>query len=290
MSGNQLQTRNERQTLRSLSVCERMHYGVSVQWMKKNPCLSELYANYSPSYWPHLSRIGDGAYTRVCPALGALDDLYATRGAAATWVQAQVTAMYVASGSRDATMANAITVFSENFSNVAAAYKLTELMLFFSRYAAGMYDDSYTTFSARRIGVAFHKEFLPQRDQVIAKIERENGARKMTIPAFAIKRQAYDAASDFSFSLRILRDSEELRKELCVSGMGVNGIAEGVLPKSEVWRVHDYVKRGDVRIIKISAITRLSGSLSEDNSEDDRLPISEKENSSEGKNSNEDKK
>lgn len=130
MSGNQLQTRNERQTLRSLSVCERMHYGVSVQWMKKNPCLSELYANYSPSYWPHLSRIGDGAYTRVCPALGALDDLYATRGAAATWVQAQVTAMYVASGSRDGTMANAITVFSENFANVAAAYKLTELMLF----------------------------------------------------------------------------------------------------------------------------------------------------------------
>lgn len=266
-----------------------MHYGVSVQWMKKNPCLSELYANYSPSYWPHLSRIGDGAYTRVCPALGALDDLYATRGAAATWVQAQVTAMYVASGSRDATMANAITVFSENFSNVAAAYKLTELMLFFSRYAAGMYDDSYTTFSARRIGVAFHKEFLPQRDQVIAKIERENGARKMTIPAFAIKRQAYDAASDFSFSLRILRDSEELRKELCVSGMGVNGIAEGVLPKSEIWRVHDYVKRGDVRIIKIGAITRLSGSLSEDNSKDDRLPTLERESLSEGKNSNKDK-
>lgn len=266
-----------------------MHYGVSVQWTKKNRYLSELYANYSPSNWPHLSRIGNGVYTRLCPALGALDDLYATRGAAATWVQTQVTAMYVASGSRDATMANAITVFSENFANVAATYKLTELMLFFSRYAAGMYDDSYTTFSARRIGVAFHKEFLPQRDQVIAKIERENGARKVTIPAFAIKRQAYDAASDFSFSLRILRDSEELRKELCVSGMGVNGIAEGVLPKSEIWRVHDYVKRGDVRIIKINAITRLSGSLSEDNGKDDRLPTLEKESPSEGKNSNKDK-
>ena len=266
-----------------------MHYGVSVQWTKKNRYLSELYANYSPGNWPHLSRIGNGVYTRHCPALGALDDLYATRGAAATWVQAQVTAMYVASGSRDGAMANAITVFSENFSNVAAAYKLTELMLFFSRYAAGMYDDSYTTFSARRIGVAFHKEFLPQRDQVIAKIERENGARKMTIPAFAIKRQAYDAASDFSFSLRILRDSEELRKDLCVSGMGVNGIAESVLPKSEVWRVHDYVKRGDIRIIKMDAITRLSGSLSEDNSKDDRLPILAKESPSEGKNSNKDK-
>ena len=162
-------------------------------------------------------------------------------------------------------------------------------MLFFSRYSAGMYDDSYTTFSARRIGVAFHKEFLPQRDQVLARIERENGAKRMTIPAFAIKRQAYDAASDFAISLRILRDSEELRKDLCVSGMGVNGIAEGVLPKSEVWRVHDYVKRGDIRIIKMDAITRLSDSLSEDNGKDDRLPISEKENSSEGKNSNKDK-
>ena len=152
-----------------------------------------------------------------------------------------------------------------------------------------MTEKSVSSIFSDSIKVAFHKEFLPQRDQVIAKIERENGARKMTIPAFAIKRQAYDAASDFSFSLRILRDSEELRKELCVSGMGVNGIAEGVLPKSEVWRVHDYVKRGDVRIIKMDAITRLSGSLSEDNSEDDRLPTLAKESPSEDKNSNKDK-
>lgn len=267
-----------------------MHYGVSVQWMKKNRCLSNLYVNYSPSNWPYLSRIGDDVYTRGCPALGALDDLYATRGAAVTWIQAQVTAMYVASGSKDATMANAITVFSENFANVAAAYKLTELMLFFSRYAAGMYDDSYATFSARRIGVAFHKEFLPQRDQVLSRIERERGSRREDIPAFAIKRHEYEAASDFKSSLRIIRDSEQLRKELNVSGMGVNGLAESMLPKSEIWRIHEYVRRGDVRIIKMSAVTHSEVSLGEDNSTDDRLPIQCENNPSEGRNNNEDKK
>ena len=245
-------------------------------------------SNYSPANWSYLTQIGDEAYTRECPSIGALDELYQMKGVARMWIDEQVTAMYLMSSSKE-NMRTPISLFASNFSVVAAPYKLTELMLFFSRYAAGMYDDSYTIFSARRIGVAFHKEFLPQRDQVIAKIERENGARKMTIPAFAIKRQAYDAASDFSFSLRILRDSEELRKELCISGMGVNGIAEGVLPKSEIWRVHDYVKRGDVRIIKISAITRLSASLSEDNSKDDRLSTLAKESSPEGKNSNKDK-
>ena len=253
-----------------------MHYGVSDPWTKKNRCLSDLYGNYSPQNWPFLAKLGDLVFTRECPALGALDEMYKTRGAAATWVQTQITAMYVASGSRDSAMTNAITVFSENFATTAAPFKLTEIMLFFSRYVAGMYDDSYSTFNARRIGVAFHKKFLPQRDQALARIERERGnAERNKIPAFAISKKAYEAAKDFVTTIRIIRDSEQLRSELSISeGIGVNGLASSVLPKAEIHRIHDYVKRGDIRIVKCSPIGAISGDLSKENSKDDSSLIS----------------
>lgn len=257
-----------------------MHYGVSDPWTKKNRCLSDLYGNYSPQNWPFLAKLGDLVYTRECPALGALDELYKTKGAAATWIQTQVTAMYVASGSRDSAMANAITVFSENFATTAAPFKLTEIMLFFSRYAAGMYDDSYSTFNARRIGVAFHKEFLPQRDQALARIERERGnVERNKIPAFAIDKQTYEAAKDFVTTIRIIRDSEKLRNELGITeGIGVNGLAKSLLPKAEIYRIQEYVKRGDIRIVKCSPTSTILGDLSEKNSKDDELHTQDKEN------------
>lgn len=52
------------------------------------------------------------------------------------------------------------------------AYKLTELMLFFARYKAGKYDNSFSSFDARRIGNAFFKEFVPERNYELDAIHR----------------------------------------------------------------------------------------------------------------------
>lgn len=238
----------------------------------RNQSLSDLCRNYNPQNWPYLNTLGDAVFTRECPALGALDDLYSFRGAASTWVQQQVTAMFIASEGRNAATANGITVFSENFAQVAAPYKLTELMLFFSQYAAGMYDDSYATFNARRIGVAFHKEFLPKRDQVLARIDREQRGRQNRMPAFAIGENEYRAAKDFHTQLLVIRDSEQLRRELGIAGgQGVNGRLDSYLPKEEIHRVHEYVRRGDVRIIKCEPIRAISVDLSKEKTIDDRL-------------------
>ena len=42
-------------------------------------------------------------------------------------------------------------------------------MLFFSRYKAGKYDNSFYSFDAKRIGNAFFKESLPKRNSEIGR-------------------------------------------------------------------------------------------------------------------------
>lgn len=47
-------------------------------------------------------------------------------------------------------------------------------MLFFSRFAVGRYrGNSWQSFDLRRIGIAFHQEFLPERNLELARIERD---------------------------------------------------------------------------------------------------------------------
>ncbi len=46
-------------------------------------------------------------------------------------------------------------------------------MLFFSKYRAGMYDESYIQFSPKRIGNCFFSKFLPERNRMLARIENE---------------------------------------------------------------------------------------------------------------------
>lgn len=257
------------QTLRSLSGSERKLYGLSMEWEKKNRCLSKLFANYSPANWKYLSQIGDEAYTRTCPSLGCLDEIYMTRGVSATWVKVQVSAMFFSSSNADEQTSYPISVFSDNFSSVAAQYKLTELMLFFSRYAAGMYDDSYTSFSARRIGVAFHKEFLPQRSLALARIEREHPPTPE--PSFNVSRNQYEAAKAYETQLSIIHDSRPLRLALGITGgMGINGQAISRLPRDKIHLIQEYKQRGDIRIINISEIKPISCDLSNEKPKEDK--------------------
>ena len=46
-------------------------------------------------------------------------------------------------------------------------------MLFFARYKAGKYDNSYSTFDAKRIGNAFFHEFVKERNNELDRITRE---------------------------------------------------------------------------------------------------------------------
>lgn len=98
-----------------------------------------------------------------CPNLYNYDEMYGD-GSSVDWIEIQILALYGSSSSRDKGASDSIRFFSESFTPQVRRYKLSEIMLFFARYKAGMYDNSYQSFDTKRIGNAFFKEFLPQRE------------------------------------------------------------------------------------------------------------------------------
>ncbi len=70
-------------------------------------------------------------------------------------------------------VADGIRIFCQSFASQVKAYKLSELMLFFARYKAGKYDNSFASFDARRIGNAFFKEFNSERNYELDAINRK---------------------------------------------------------------------------------------------------------------------
>ena len=147
--------------------------GISKAWLAKNQTFSALEARYSPKYWAYVAARPEEACTAECPALGALKDIYGEPGAAASWIDTQLTTLFLSSGCKDEGLASGISVFASSFAASAAPYKLTELMLFFSNYKAGKYDDSFAMFNPQRIGNCFFRKFLPERNAYIAKAEDE---------------------------------------------------------------------------------------------------------------------
>lgn len=113
----------------------------------------------------------DKAYSAECPTLREYAGAFGLPHAA-MWVRIQVTQLYGASSNRDKGVSDGIKLFADCFASEVAAYKLSELMLFFARYKAGRYDNSFASFDARRIGNAFFKEFLKERVYEIDKLER----------------------------------------------------------------------------------------------------------------------
>ena len=136
------------------------------------PSPSDVSRAYSPAHWGYAAQNPAEAYAATCPALGEMDGLYGT-GTAANWIDLQVSALFGASSKSDKALADGIGIFADTFAAEVRAYKLSELMLFFARYKAGVYDNSYATFDTRRIGNAFFKEFVPQRAQELATLERK---------------------------------------------------------------------------------------------------------------------
>lgn len=127
---------------------------------------------YNPVHWGYTANNPQKAYQSACPTLMEYDSVYG-HGEAANWIDIQVSALFGASSKADKTLADSIGIFANTFAAEVRTYKLSELMLFFARYKAGVYDNSYATFDTRRIGNAFFKEFLPQRAAELAAIERD---------------------------------------------------------------------------------------------------------------------
>lgn len=142
----------------------------SKAWLTKWRSHSDVERIFSPANWGYTARNPSKAYYAECPTLQKYDEFYGD-GNSDFWVYSQIMALFGASSSKDVGVVDGIKIFAQSFASQVKVYKLSELMLFFARYKAGRYDNSFSQFDARRIGNAFFKEFLPERNREIAKCE-----------------------------------------------------------------------------------------------------------------------
>ena len=140
-------------------------------WKQKWQSHSDVEKQFSPVYWGYTAQNPERAYLADCPTLGQYGELYG-QDYPGDWIYLQILALYGSSTSRDKGISDGIYLFSTAFAAEVRQYKLSELMLFFSRYKAGRYDNSYASFDAKRIGNAFFKEFLKERVHEIDRAER----------------------------------------------------------------------------------------------------------------------
>lgn len=141
-------------------------------WLTKWKSPSDIERVFSPQNWGYTSKNSEKAYYADCPTLQKYDEFYG-EGNAEFWIYGQVIALFGSSSSKDAGVVDGITIFAQSFASQVKIYKLSELMLFFARYKAGRYDNSFSQFDARRIGNAFFKEFIPERSKEIESYERK---------------------------------------------------------------------------------------------------------------------
>ncbi len=140
-------------------------------WLAKWKGRSDAERQFSPANWGYASQNPERAYKAQCPTLQQYDSLYG-EGSSDLWIETMVTGLFGASSSREKGNANGIHVFCQSFAAQVKGFKLSELLLFFGRYKAGRYDNSYASFDARRIGNAFFREFVPERNLEIDRINR----------------------------------------------------------------------------------------------------------------------
>jgi hypothetical protein len=141
-------------------------------WLEKWKTPSDIERQFSPIKWEYAMRNPQKAYDADCPTLASYDIVYGEK-AAIDWIHIQILALFASSNCKDVGIADGIRLFAHSFAREAAPYKLSELMLFFGRYRAGRYDNSYASFDSKRIGNAFFFEFLKERSYEIDKVERE---------------------------------------------------------------------------------------------------------------------
>ena len=106
-----------------------------------------------------------------CPTLLQLDALYG-EGTSAYWVDTQVSALFGSSSSREKGVVDGIGIFCQSFSSQISGFK------------TGRYDNSYGAFDSRRIGNAFFKEFVAERNKELDLINRNKLAEEIERRSF----------------------------------------------------------------------------------------------------------
>lgn len=223
--------------------------------MSINPTFSSVQRNYNPCQWAYMAENTVLAYTGKCPPLSALSDIYG-EGSAKLWIAQQVSALFLSSSSRDGRISAAINVFSANFAARASCYKLTELMLFFSRYQAGVYNNSYASFDPRRIGNAFFSEFLPERNRELDAIEREREDRRRREEAAAspeaVSREEYEKMRTIPVCVYFMTKNagsiRRITERFNLKPYGVNGEADGDILKEDYGLLLELVERKLIQI------------------------------------------
>ena len=87
-------------------------------------------------------------------------------------------ALFGSSSCKDEGVAQGIGIFAQTFASSVQIYKLSELMLLFSRYKSGRYDNSFPQFDARRIGNAFSKSLFQRDRKKLIDVKSERLMRK----------------------------------------------------------------------------------------------------------------
>lgn len=139
--------------------------------MTKYQSPSDVEISFSPMHWGYVINHAERAYQAACPTVSDYSEKFGIEYAS-LWIHAHILALYGSSSNRDKNVADGIKLFCDSFAAQVKGYKLSELMLFFARYKSGRYDNSYSSFDARRIGNAFFKEFLPERNRELDAISR----------------------------------------------------------------------------------------------------------------------
>jgi hypothetical protein len=173
-------------------------------WLTKWKNHSDVERQFSPNNWGYTLSHPDKAYMADCPTLVAYEQIYG-EGVSADWIRIQVLTLFGASNCKDAGVADGIKLFAQSFAQEVKTYKLSELMLFFARYKAGKYDNSYASFDARRIGNAFFNEFRKERNNELDKINRERMQKEIEERRFT-PPQGY---SSYSWYQELRRRADE---------------------------------------------------------------------------------
>lgn len=137
------------------------------------PTLAKVESAFSPSHWGYAIEHYQQAYTTDCVSIGRLDRIYGP-GSSMAWIETQFTGLYLLSSSKDKGIVDCIRSFSGIFASETRRYKISDLLLFFARFAVGHYGaNNWSAYDLRRIGTAFFTEFLPERNREMDYMERE---------------------------------------------------------------------------------------------------------------------
>ena len=162
---------NRKQTSTLSDCCNSISESSKKAWLARWKGRSDIERVFAPVQWGYTLQNPEKAYMSDCPTMMQYDAVYG-QGSSEFWVEVQMSGVFGASSSKEKGVADGIRIFCQSFAAEAKGFKLSELMLFFARYKAGRYDNSYASFDARRIGNAFFKEFVPERNKELDTINR----------------------------------------------------------------------------------------------------------------------